>query len=292
MSETAPVLATSDDGSSMTAFQITEIPIRDIDIPEDRARSFSDDTAAMLAGIIAVQGLHHPIRVCAIGNRFRLISGLRRLRACQTLGRNAIAATVSAAVDDDTARLEEVMENLGRAELIALDRCRHLFDLKQVWERMYPETAHGKASPKGQSLPLSSEPREIFGFSRSLAEKVGLSDRTIRLAVKIWTGLSPASRDRLPGTDLAAKQTELKALSEQTHPKQEKILDLILGDEAPGNVAQALEFLATGVTPNAFERRFQAAVRTIAALDEDTFDNVIAAQEERILASLKRQGRI
>jgi len=38
-----------------------------------------------------------------------------------------IAARVSDAETDDQARLQEVMENLGRNELIALDRC-HLFD--------------------------------------------------------------------------------------------------------------------------------------------------------------------
>lgn len=208
-----------------------DLPIDLIDIPENRARSYDPVWAETLAAIIAKQGLINPISVRPNGDRYVLVTGLHRRGAMVALGRAAIPARITTAVTDDEARLEEVMENLGRYDLIALDRCHHLHELKLVWERMYPQAKHGgdRKSIKRKSLPLDPDQPEIFGFARATAEKIGLSERAIKLAVTIWTHLTPASRQRLTGTDLARKQTELKALSEQKPAVQAKILDLILG---------------------------------------------------------------
>lgn len=271
---------------------ILELPLASIEVGTDRARDLDPAWAEGLAGSIKVQGLLQPIIVREIDGAYHLVFGLHRLEAHRLLGKDKIMVRLSSAESDDAAKLEEVMENLARHELIAFDRCHHLYDLKQVWERMYPLTAHGKASPKTQTLRLSSDSREIFGFAQATAEKIGLSVRSIQLAVKIWTGLSPDSRRRLVGTGIASKQTELKALSELSPVRQTKVLDLILGDEEPENVSQALEHLESGSAPNALERKFLAVSKSIASLDDRTFDNVIEAHEDRVIASLKRRGRI
>lgn len=294
---------------------VVSLTLGAIEVPQDRARDLDPAWAEALAAVIAAQGLQHPIRVRRIGTpgeSYRLVSGLHRLEAARLLGWDRIEATLSGADSDDAARLEEVMENLGRHELIALDRCHHLHELKQVWERLYPETKHGGERPgagrkvsrndkvmsqtiKTQTLRLDSNSSEIFGFARANAEKIGLSKRSIELAVRIWIGLSPASRARLAGTDLAAKQTELVALSELKAPRQAQVLDLLLGETllpGVGNVAQALEYLATGLAPDMHERKFLSVTRTIAALDDLMLDAVLAAHEARVLASLKRRGVI
>lgn len=272
---------------------MTDIELDLIDVPEGRARAFDPAWAEALAAIIGQQGLLNPVTLRADGARFRLVAGLHRLEAVRALGWDAIPARLSQATTDDAARLEEVMENLGRHELVALDRCQHLWELKQVWERMYPHTAHGKApkpkkEEKGQTLPLTSDGPEIFGFSKATAEKIGLSERAIRMSVTIWTRLYPPLRRRLQGTALAEKQTELKALSELKINAQVKVVDLILGAEHPGigNVAQALEFLDGGIVPTEAERRFLTASRTLGKLDDVTFAHVIVAHRDRILAAL------
>lgn len=190
---------------------LLELPLASIEVGTDRARELDPAWVEGLAGSIREQGLLQPIVVRPMGDGYRLVAGHHRLEAVRSLGHERITAVVSEAEDDDAARLAEVMENLGRAELIALDRCHHLYQLKQVWERMHPHTAHGKASPKTQSLRLSSDEGEIFGFARAHAEKIGLSKRSIEQAVKIWTTLVPTVRRQLVGTALATKQTELKA---------------------------------------------------------------------------------
>lgn len=266
------------------------IPLASIEVGSDRARAIDPAWVEGLAGSIREQGLLQPVVVRQTEGGYRLVAGHHRVEAFRLLERERIPAILSDATSDDEARLAEVMENLGRHDLIALDRCHHLFELKQVWERLHPDFANGG----GQTLPTGGETAEIFGFASSVSEKIGLAKRTINHAVKIWTGLVPTVRGRLAGTDLAHKQTELKALSELPATRQIKVLDAILSADLPevGNVAQALAYLAEGTVPDGFEKRFQTLTRSLGALDDVQLDSVIDACEARIIDSLKRRGRI
>ncbi len=312
---------------------IRDIPIVEIDIPHDRARSFNDEEAEAFSYILAAQGLQHPIRVRIAGNRFRLISGRKRLEAFRLLQWEAIPTTISNASTDDEARLEEVMENLGRVELDALDRCHHLYELKQVYERLHPAAKHGgdrgnqHTGGKTQKLRLGTDEPEVFGFAAATAEKIGLSRRSIELAVKIWTDLTPDSRTRLSGTIFAKRQSAIKELSEQTPADQSRVLDMLFADApAAATVADAVAILKNGVAMTPVEKKAEAVNRTLKALpggvaetivsthangrlaelregiatlskffgklEDEELDTVIAQHEERIIASLKRRGRI
>ena len=273
---------------------ILELPLASIEVGTDRARDLDPAWVEGLAGSIEAQGLLQPIRVRPHGEGYRLVLGYHRLEAFRMLGRETIPATLTEA-GDDAAKLEEVMENLARHELIALDRCRHLYDLKQAWEaaRARP-LVEVLTDAGGKTFPTNDASAEIFGFAATVADQIGLSKRAINMAVKIWSGLYPAVRARLRGTDLAKKQTEMKALSDLPINKQIKVLDAIQNADLPdvGNVAQALAYLEGGVACDPVERRFVAVSKTIAALDDETFDSVIAAHEDRVITSLKRRGRI
>jgi len=164
-----------------------------------------------------------------------------------------------------------------------------------------PGDANPGGSLKGAADPPGNTPggvqtnraTSVFDFARALAEKVGLGPTQIRAAVRIWGLLTPESKRRLAGTDLARKHTELLALAEQSAPKQARILDLILGDDRPENVTQALEWIASGGSlPDMHERRFFAFSRSFGALAEAAFDSLLSAHEQRIIASLTRRGRI
>ncbi|WP_323790098.1 ParB/RepB/Spo0J family partition protein [Thalassovita sp.] len=279
----------------MTTERFFDLPVEQIRIPEDRARDLDLNWAEALAGIIRTQGLTNPITVRHAGDHYELVTGLHRLAAFKALGSEAIPCQLSSATSDDEARLEEVMENLGRAELTALDRCHHLYELKQAWERLYPEAGHGgdRKSIKRQSLPLDQKPQEIFGFAAANAEKIGLSQRTIRMAVSIWTGLAPASRARLTGTELARKQTELKALSDQGAMHQQRILDLIQDVNSDvSNVAGAIQALAGTGAKDAVERKVASIRSGLASLPDEAFDRLLNEEADRVIASLKRMGRI
>lgn len=263
--------------------------ISKIIIPDNRARALDPAMAEALAGIFRKQPLQHRIRVRVLPEGLRLVAGLHRLHAFIINGETHIPAEETAAVDEDEERLEEVMENLGRNDLNALDRCHHLYELKQVYERLYPETKAGVAG----GLARHGSASEIFSFAADTAEKIGLSRRSIEIAVKIWSELTGDSRRRLPGMSISRKQSELKLLSAQTVAMQKKIVDLLQLDGNEGmNVQGALDFFAAGTSISPMEKRYQTIANGFASLKEDDFDRLLEAHEDRVIASLKRRGRI
>lgn len=288
--------------SSVADRAILVATLADIDVPDDRARKLDTDWVAALAAILETETLQHPIRLRLVDNRLRLVAGLHRLEAFRLNGMLEIPYTLSLACSDDEARMEEVMENLGRQDLKALDRCHHLYEMKQVYERIYPSAKRGgdrgnqHTGGKRHILPFANDDQpvpEVFGFSVAVAEKVGLSERAIRIAVAIWKGLSVAARARCADTWLAEHQGNLKLLSEQTPAIQIKVLDLIVGEEPKaGSVAEALVIIENGRLPNHVEKKFESLNRAITKLRDEELETVFATHEARIVAWLKRTGRI
>lgn len=279
---------------------LKDLPLAAIDCDHaDRARHFDPIWAEGLAAMIAQQGLLHPITVRVVGDRFSLVAGLHRLEAHRILERESIVALISTAETDDIARLEEVMENLGRAELIALDRCQHLYELKQVWERMYPQAKQGGdhgnqyTGGKVQTLHSGNHEAEIFGFAKATALKTGLSKRAIYLAVKVWTELTPDSRARLAGTSWAEKQSEISLLSVQKPKMQADVLDKLLAQNARvHSVSDAIGLILNGVASADVDRQYLAAQKVFTKLPDPILDRLVAAQADRLITALKRVGRI
>lgn len=84
------------------------------------------------------------------------------------------------------------------------------------------------------------------------------------------------------------------AVTGDDEAKLAEVMELILGDKHPDidNVTSAQDFLSDGVVCDPLEKRFVAASQSMANLDDDMFDKVIASHEERVITSLKRRGRI
>lgn len=276
---------------------VLDINVAEISIPENRARSLDAVWVEALAKIIDAQGLTNAITVREENGKYVLVSGLHRLAAFKNLNRETIPARLSTASNDDEAKLEELMENLGRNELNTLDRCHHLYELKTVYERLHPEIKRGgdrrSEKTKVQNLHFDPEKPELFGFAESTADKVGLSRRSIFGAIAIWKSLSVVSRHRLEGTWIANHQGNLKALSEQTPAIQEQVLDLMLAEPALANsVSDALIIINNGRLPNGQEKHFQALTNKLSRLSDDDLDIVLSAQADRVIAWAKKTGRI
>lgn len=216
----------------MKSFGLQTIPVALIDIGE-RLRPVSEPHAELLAENIGQTGrLRQPIEIRQVGHRYSLIAGRHRLRAVELLGWAAIDAFVYAASDDE-ARLAEIDENLVRHELNPLDRAVFLAERKAIYEKLHPETVAGVAGAEAKHRAT-----EIISFARDTAERVGLTERTIQLAVSIARDLSPQVRQLVAGTKLAQKQSELLALSKVPSDLQTAVLRLVLTG-ACRNVAAA-----------------------------------------------------
>jgi ParB family chromosome partitioning protein len=96
---------------------LTQIRVDCIDVPGKPTRRMLGDIAA-LAESMQDYGLQQPISVRAVGDRFALTSGMRRVAAAKLLRWTTITAFVRS-VNADEAYLLDLIENLQREDLTA-----------------------------------------------------------------------------------------------------------------------------------------------------------------------------
>ncbi len=212
-----------------------EIAVDQVD-DKNRLRLVDQDWVEALAESISNIGQKEPIEVVAQKRKgqppYRLIAGAHRLAACRLAGLDTIRAEVKTPETDNPdleIRLHEIDENLIRHELNALDRAVFLGERQKIYEEMYPEARKGAHGGRGGK----TNETEIVSFSKNTAEKIDLTERTIRNATRIYHGLSADIRARLHGTHLARNQGELIKLTRYSETQQARLVDICLRDENP-----------------------------------------------------------
>ncbi len=275
----------------MSAYQSIKVSL--IDIPEGRLRGVDQDWAECLAGMFQETGQKTPIDVIANGNRFTLVAGAHRLTAAGITKWKNIDARVLEPQGEQAAdelRLHEILENLGRKEFNALERCEALAEMKRIYEALHPETKNGG---KRGNQHTGGEKRQtaIFAFCQNATDTTGLSRRSVELAVQIFGALSPSTRERLKGTNYAQKQSDLKALAGLGADTQAQVLELILGERpAVSSIADALVKLS-GKTPESdTEKRFRTVSEYLPRLTPASRNSVFRQYRDEIVALVKKEG--
>lgn len=259
------------------------IPIELIDIGE-RLRAVDPDYVQMLAGNIRESGLKSPIEVRPLpGGRFKLIAGGHRIAACMVLEQPAIDAFV-VDVDDLTARLREIDENLYRHELNPLDRAAFFAERQAIFLELHPETKRGVAGGKARQKSAN----EIVSFAESTALSAGYSARTVQLAIAMYTGLAPAVRAALRASPIARDQSELIRLSKLAPAEQVQVVRMLQAPDVdrPRKVKDAVAIL-TGqrASPrDATDKHYQQLV--------DTFTRANARARKAFVAWLRENGEL
>lgn len=270
----------------MSKFNLVEIDTIQI---TERSREINEAWVEMLAASIRKDGMLAPIVLWKSPNGPQLVAGAHRVAAKKLNGDTQIEAVWSQASSLAEAKVLEVTENILRHELNALDRAQHLVDLKKAYEMLHPETKAGVAGGKARQGSAT----EIISFADDAAEKVGLSDRAVRMAVAMWKGLSPTTRDRVKGTWLADHQAGLMQLSKEEAKVQAKVLNMILPPEGKQpqatTVSDALLIIKNGRLLSSVEKRFQGINKSLSALKDEELDAVLVANEERIMAWVERR---
>lgn len=210
-----------------------DIPLKDIDA-SNRLRAVNQDWAKGISESFANIGQKEPIEVVAQtkGKKFRLVAGGHRFAAAELCGWETIRAEIKQTVTDNydlEVRLHEIDENLIRNELNALDRAVFLGERQRIYEAMYPETKNGAQGGRGGK----KNETDIVTFSKNTAEKIDLSERTIRRDVTIFKALSPEIRAQISGSVLANKQGELYKLTRINPEHHEQIVEACLRAENP-----------------------------------------------------------
>ena len=128
---------------------------------------------------------------------------------------------------------------------------------KAVWERMYPETAHGgdrkPRARKGENQVVTMTTR----FSKDVAKRTGLSEETVRRACRIYAELGADAIARLRATPLAGNQSQLLLLAKMNTAARDAAIDAAVAAKAP-TVSAALRSVGLGgPTVDASESQFR-----------------------------------
>ncbi len=210
-------------------------------------------SAAMAETLVAGERLP-PIEVVERGADFRLIVGGHRLDAHRLVGRTVIEAEVYTAAefaDEAAIRLREIKENMLRFELTVLDRAVHLATWKEIHEATYEPPKKGR-KPKKIDLEKLVQDSAAFSesFSATAAAALGISERSVRVAVQIASGIDLDIRDRIARAPIADVASELLQLAHQEPARQARIVDLMLSEPPrAGSVAEAVAVLDATPAP-------------------------------------------
>lgn len=198
-----------------------------------RARPVREAKVAALVLDIQERGLRQPIEVDAPRKgRFQLVSGAHRLEACRRLGWETIPAVTLRASANERER-DELMENLARADLTALERAQYLATLRGLSLELFqfPARMAGDES-------AGSKSSELVG---AIANRVGMSLRSTERYIALGELLDGDAADTLRGTPFEDSLKELDALSRHSPDKQRRIAALLTqGDPPAGSVAEAV----------------------------------------------------
>ncbi|WP_019224455.1 ParB/RepB/Spo0J family partition protein [Bartonella rattimassiliensis] len=215
---------------------------------------------------------------------YTLIAGAHRLRAAELLGYSKIDAVVVKA-DKDNAALLEVAENLFRNELSVIDRALFVQTYRELWEKKYGEIKRGgdhgnqytkDKVAKGQLVPLPNEgdlndkvqslhfaemsnsaniaqlhDEEQLGkhypFAEHVADRIGLSPKSVRRLNSIARHLQPELRSVLRGTALADNQAQLLKLAKMEPVSQRRVA--IALQQVEGDLRRAVDLVNGVNTP-------------------------------------------
>ena len=229
--------------------------------PDQPRRTFDEDRLEELAASIRAEGVLQPIAVRYDGERdvYIVLHGERRWRASQRAGLKSIPALVRD-VPVERRLLQQLMENVIREDLNAVDRASALRTLKQQMGDV--------------------------GWD-AVAEAVGI--RRSRLFQLLGTEKLPeTAQDDIRKGKLSEKQS--RALQGLQSSYQEALRSLIvenqLSEKVASRIARAIKATDTGeVVSNSTA---EGQVRTLMALIEPADFDAINTQTQTLLASVQQ----
>lgn len=139
--------------------------------PYQPRKEFEPEKLSELAESIRAEGLLQPILVRQVGDRYQIIAGERRWRACQSIGMKRVPVRVVKSSDTSSAVMS-LIENLQREDLNpieeALGFARLIAEFKLTQEAVATRVGRARASV-ANSLRLLQLDEEIRGYlSRDL----------------------------------------------------------------------------------------------------------------------------
>ncbi|WP_053762780.1 ParB/RepB/Spo0J family partition protein [Streptomyces sp. AS58] len=258
-----------------------EIPLDFITPNPRQPREFFDDDALQeLVTSIQEVGLLQPVVVRQIGiDRFELIMGERRWRACREAGLEAIPAIVRA-TDDEKLLLDALLENLHRAQLNPLEEAAAYDQLLKDFNCTHDQLA----DRIGRSRPQVSNTLRLLKLSPTVQRRVAAGVLSAGHARALLSVEDSEAQDRL-AQRIVAEGLSVRAVEEivTLMGSRPTAVQRSKGPRAGTRVSPALSDLATRLSD-----RFETRVKVDLGQKKGKITVEFASMEdlERILGSL------
>lgn len=207
MTATEESLNNSQVGSRLLTVKVSDVKV------QTRLRATNEENIQQIAESIRRVGLINPI---SIDDDFNLIAGFHRLQAHKLLGLNEIPAIISGQ-KELKARLQEIDENLKRAELTAIEKSMHIEERENILKQL--DQMAVKGDNRFSTASKSTQ--------RHRASEIGMSRRNYQYHKEL-ENLHPEVKDLLNDTPYASKLLDLVLLARQDDDIQLKVANLII----------------------------------------------------------------
>lgn len=192
--------------------------------PYQPRTQFSDSEIEELASTIKKHGLLQPIAVRKKGgeNRYELIAGERRLRACRLLGMESIPARIVERVSNRQMAELAIIENIQRVDLSPVEEARALQQLIQEHDYSHEELAKTLGRSRSSitnTLRLLQLPDQVLqwlgegkltaGHARAILAE-GVSDPVALAREVIESGMTVRQAEMLQSVKKTAKPKRTK----------------------------------------------------------------------------------
>lgn len=145
------------------------VPLALIDVRPQVRTVFDDESIRELADDIGARGLLQPVLLNPHGNRFTLIAGERRVRACKVAGLSDIPALITKASSADSL-LMQLAENIQREDLDLTDQVKAIRALHDSLKSVQAVADTIKKSPPWVSKRLALSHDDFAHVARRLME--------------------------------------------------------------------------------------------------------------------------
>ncbi len=165
--------------------QIYYVPLEQIQADSEQPRKvFNEEKLEKLAESIRTHGIHNPIHLLCIGPKsYKIITGERRFRASQLVGKDSIPAIVwdKDEIDEKKIRVLQYVENIQREDLTPLEQAK---GIKQILESQ--EITQSKlAEELGVSIATISKMISILNLPKEMIDEIEEFSKTKNISKSI-----------------------------------------------------------------------------------------------------------
>ncbi|MBN1776946.1 MAG: ParB/RepB/Spo0J family partition protein [Clostridiales bacterium] len=168
---------------------VMELPMSEIDPNLSQPRkAFDDEKLMQLAESIRQKGLLQPILVAREGQRYRIVAGERRYRACRLAGLRSVPCMIREF--DEAQRLEaSLIENIQREDLNPIEEAQAIQSLIDRFGYTQEDAAHKLQ----KSRPTVANQLRLLTLPEAVQAMVVSGDLSAGHA-RVLAGVSPESR--------------------------------------------------------------------------------------------------